>query len=393
MRPAEAAVRPAIALLAGSILAFEIVLLRIFSFTIWHHFAFMVISVALLGVAVSGVVLQRLPRASDPAARRAAQYALAFAALALVAVALIGRLPLDPTRLGDGAGPWLHLFGYYLVLLLPLTAAGLAIGTLLKGFAANAPAVYGSDLLGAAAGAVAVMALLEPLGAEAVVLLVAAVACLGAALLNAGNPGSAGSPLRAAVPALGAASALLAAIPFAPALLDIRPSEGKTLGWLLARPPGAQAPRVTATRWNPLARVDVVENTSPVTWTTNSRAPVPHPGEIRMLLDADAATPILEFGEIPPSEMTLLDWTLGSAAYQLLEPKRVLIIGAGGGVDVLTALRHGATTVDAVEINGAVIEFARGLLAARGGRPFEQPGVTLHHAEGRAFVRRSNATY
>jgi hypothetical protein len=50
MRPANASVRIAIALLAGAILAFEIVLLRIFSFTIWHHFAFMVISVALLGV-------------------------------------------------------------------------------------------------------------------------------------------------------------------------------------------------------------------------------------------------------------------------------------------------------------------------------------------------------
>ena len=398
MRPADASVRAAIALLAGAILAFEIVLLRIFSFTIWHHFAFMVISVALLGVAVSGVVLQLVPRASEPAPRRAAQYALSFAGLAVAAVALIGRLPLDPTQLADGAGPWLRLFGYYLALLLPLTAAGLAVGTLLKGFAASAPAVYGSDLLGAAVGAVAVMLLLEPLGAEGVVLLVAAVACLGAAVLRAGGAGDpgragAGGPLRAAAPALAAALALLAAIPFAPALLDIRPGEGKTLGWLLARPPGTEAPRVTATRWNPLARVDVVENTPPVTWTTNPRAPVPHPGETRMLLDGDAATPVVQFGDTPPAEMALLDWTLGSAAYQLPHPQRVLIIGAGGGLDVLTALHHGARTVDAVEINGAVIDFARGPLAARGGRAFERPGVTLHEAEGRAFVRRSKDTF
>ena len=112
-----------------------------------------------------------------------------------------------------------------------------------------------------------------------------------------------------------------------------------------------------------------------------------------MLLDGDAATPVVQFGDVAPSEMALLDWTLGSAAYQLLHPERVLIIGAGGGVDVLTALRHGARTVDAVEINGAVIDFARGPLAARGGRAFEQPGVTLHEAEGRAFVRRSKDTY
>ncbi len=399
MRPANASVRIAIALLAGAILAFEIVLLRIFSFTIWHHFAFMVISVALLGVAVAGVVLQLVPRASEPAPRRAAQYALAFAGLAVAAVALIGRLPLDPTRLGEGAGQWALLFAYYIALLLPLTAAGLAVGTLLKGFAASAPAVYGSDLLGAAAGAVAVMALLEPLGAEGVVLLVAAVACLGAAILRAGSAGDpagtgAGSPLRAAGPALVAALALLAAIPLAPSIFDIRPGPAKLLGvWLAAPAAGAVAPQVVATRWNALARVDVVENMPPVAWTVNRRAPVQHASETLLLLDGDAATPVIPFGDAALSEMALLDWTLGSAAYQLLHPERVLIIGAGGGVDVLTALHHGARTVDAVEINRAVIDFARGPFAARGGRPFERPGVTLHEAEGRAFVRRSKDTF
>lgn len=393
MRLPDLSVRVAIALLAAAILAFEIVLLRIFSFAIWHHFAFMVISVALLGVAISGVVIQRRPDWTEPAPRRAAGYALAFAASVVVALFVVGRVPLDPTRLALGPGPWLRLGLYYLALLVPMTAAGLAVGTLLRGYAASAPAVYGSDLLGAAVGALAALALLAPLGAEGFVLAIAAAACLAAAVLRAGAARPAASVLRAAAPALACAALAIAAVPLAPSWLGVRPGPGKLLGRLLGTPAGPAAPHLVATRWNPLARVDVVENAPPVQWTLNDRSPVAHPGETQLLLDGDAATPIVQFGDAPLQDLDLLDWTLGSAAYQLLRPERVLVIGAGGGVDVLTALHHGARAVDAVEINGTVIDLVRGPLAAAGGHPLERPGVTLHEAEGRAFVRASRATY
>ena len=39
----------AIALISGAALAFEILLMRLFSIVLWHHFAYMIISLALLG--------------------------------------------------------------------------------------------------------------------------------------------------------------------------------------------------------------------------------------------------------------------------------------------------------------------------------------------------------
>ena len=56
-----------------------------------------------------------------------------------------------------------------------------------------------------------------------------------------------------------------------------------------------------------------------------------------------------------------LDDSQAGAAYVAFaarggEAPRVLVIGAGGGIDVMIALAHGASSVTAVEINRAMID-------------------------------------
>lgn len=48
---------PAIALLSAAALGYEILLMRLFSIIQWHHFAYMMISVALLGYGAAGAVV------------------------------------------------------------------------------------------------------------------------------------------------------------------------------------------------------------------------------------------------------------------------------------------------------------------------------------------------
>jgi hypothetical protein len=47
----------AVAVLSAAILAYEVLLMRLFSIIWWHHFAYMIISVALLGFGASGTAL------------------------------------------------------------------------------------------------------------------------------------------------------------------------------------------------------------------------------------------------------------------------------------------------------------------------------------------------
>lgn len=90
----------------------------------------------------------------------------------------------------------------------------------------------------------------------------------------------------------------------------------------------------------------------------------------------------------------LVDEGRAGEAYALpyagLEAPRVLVIGAGTGNDVATALARGAAHVDAVEIDPVLAELGR---AHHPDQPYASPRVRLIPGDGRAFLERTEATY
>ena len=68
----------------------------------------------------------------------------------------------------------------------------------------------------------------------------------------------------------------------------------------------------------------------------------------------------------------------------------VLVIGAGTGNDVAVALSQGATRVDAVEIDPALVQIGRD---RHPDRPYSDPRVTVHVDDGRAFMERAASRY
>ncbi len=72
------------------------------------------------------------------------------------------------------------------------------------------------------------------------------------------------------------------------------------------------------------------------------------------------------------------------------DPGNVLIVGAGNGNDVALALAEGADHVDAVEIDPRLQRAGSELHPAR---PYQDPRVTPHIDDGRAFIERTGETY
>lgn len=68
----------------------------------------------------------------------------------------------------------------------------------------------------------------------------------------------------------------------------------------------------------------------------------------------------------------------------------VLIVGAGNGGDVAIALAAGAKHVDAVEIDPRIYQIGRQL---NPDRPYENPRVTVHINDGRAFLQQTRSRY
>ena len=122
----------AIALVGAGTLLFEILLTRIFSVTMWYHFAFVAVSLALLGIAASGVLVSVAPHffRGDRAAVHMGGAAFAFAVTSFLGFLADLRIPLAPFDVPGGADLW-RAYGLLAaklgVLSLPFFFSGLTI--------------------------------------------------------------------------------------------------------------------------------------------------------------------------------------------------------------------------------------------------------------------------
>src|SRR5712692_2321481 len=92
-------IRAGVFLITLSGLVLEIGLTRIYSATIWYHFAFVVISMALLGWGLGGLAVHLLKRTRTPSMDRAALLTLLYAATIPLCLWVLVRFPFEMTRL------------------------------------------------------------------------------------------------------------------------------------------------------------------------------------------------------------------------------------------------------------------------------------------------------
>jgi hypothetical protein len=370
----------AVGLLSAAALAYEVLLTRLFSLIQWHHFAWMIISVAMLGWGAAGtlVSLWRAPLLARFSSAFAAAAAL-FGVGAIASFALAQAIPFNPLEAFWEPGQFLRLGAIYLCLLLPFLAAATALCLAYAHFGAAAPRLYAADILGAGLGSLGVVGILFLLPPLPALGLVGALGLLAAAL------GSPGTGRRAALLLV----ATLLAV--APAHLALRPSEYKDLSQALA----VMGARVVAETSSPLGTLTVVEN---------RRVPLRHapglslaaadepPPQLGVYVDGDGPLPITRYDGRPGPLAYLGDLT-SALPYHLLQQPRVLVLGAGAGQDVLQALDHHARGVDAVEADRQLLDLVQRRFAVFSGRPYSRPGVHVHVAEGRAFVDGSRERY
>ena len=346
---------PGVFLITFSGLVFEIGLTRIFSATIWYHFAFVAISVALLGWGLGGFAVYLLRGRAAPTLERAAALTLAYAASIPLCLWLIVLFPFHPSRLPV----------YFAVSLVPFLLAGSALAIVYGLHRHVAARLYFADLLGASTGALAVALLLARLGAEGAAL-AAALAAVGAAACLS----------RRAWPWAGAAAVLAAGALVAhgrTGLFGIRSAPTKGMYRHMAAEPAA---RVDQTGWNSYSRIDAVTG---------------FPGSLaRLYIDSDAWTDVHRWDGRLASLAGAEKW-FRALPFRVVPKGRTLVIGPGGGSDVLVALAAGHR-VTAVELNPLVLRFVRHY-GAEAGRLYDHPLVETHLSEGRTFLARTDARF
>jgi hypothetical protein len=338
-------------------LLLELALTRIFSVVFYYHFAFLAISIALFGLGAGGVFSYLV------AGWRGNFYsklgALAILNAALVLLALVFLL----TR--EGTPGYGTLAGVYFASAMPFFTAGTVISLVIAETIGKVNRVYFADLLGAAAGCLLLIPMLDLLGGPntviAAALIYAASGALWFSLSGAAKSRNAALAFSAAILALVAFNAWRPAI-------DVKYAKGKAL----------KSERFV--KWNSFSRVGV----------TGDR------GSAMMFIDGDASTgiPGFDLDHLADADRRDLLYQGPGFPYAIRPGAKSLIIGAGGGWDVARALASGARDVTGVEINPIIATTVmRERFPHLSRNLYGRPEVRIVVEDGRSFVRRTHERY
>jgi len=381
--PPQSEARPpyvSISLISATALAYEVLLTRLFSIVQWHHFAYMVISIALLGFGASGTFLALRSGLIERFTSVYVTNLTLFGLAALPCFLLAQQFAVHPEQLLWDPLQMLGVTVVYLLLALPFFFAANAIGLTLMRSRRAVPQIYAADLVGAGLGSIAIVGFLYLMFPMNVLKLVSALGLVAAAV--------AGWELR--MGGTGMRMIVISAVSL-PVVLLVLPAE-----WLgLAISPYKSLPQqlnvigaqVETVRSSPLGLLHVVASpTVPLRHAPglSFNAAVEVPEQRAVFIDGDALTAIDADGT--PDDFAYLDALTSALPYHLDRPAQVVVLGAGGGSLVRQALYHGTPSVTAVELDPQIVDLVRGDYHDFSGSLYDLDAVSVTIEEARGFI-------
>ncbi|MEW6001175.1 MAG: hypothetical protein AB1638_00770 [Nitrospirota bacterium] len=344
-----------------SSLAYEITLTRIFSISLWYHFAFMIISIAMLGLGASGTILSLNPKLRNLS--NTGIYSLLLGTSISLSYLLSNQIPFDPVRLPWDRMQLLYIGFYYVALSIPFFFTGLIIATAFTFISEKSGLLYGADLLGAGTGSLGVLYLLTILVPDRAVFVISSIAFLSAFIAS-------GKRLRiiSSITILLTFSVLI----LDPSFTEIRISPYKGLQVAL-RYPGAEHLK---TYLSPFSRIDTFKS-SAVRFAPglSLRYLESLPEQIGFSIDGGDINAITSKGEgksFSRSPLEFLKYLPSALPYKIGSTKDVLILDPKGGLQILVAEYYGSSNIYKIESNSQLIEVIKKDLGELSGRIYSQ---------------------
>jgi len=379
-----------ITLISASALAYEVLLMRLFSIIQWHHFAYMIISLALLGYGVSGVFLamnrDRLARSFPTVI---IVNLVLFSVSAPACFLLAQQIPFNPAEILWAPVQLTYLCSIYLLLTLPFFFAANIIGLSFYQYQEHVSSIYAADLFGAGLGSVGVILLLFIVFPEKiliVLILMGIVATLIVSRVAFRGQAIIARHWTSACIIIGMASAFALT-----GWMTLNVSPYKSQNQLLQ----ISGTKIIDQYSSPLGLISIVKSSdTPLRHAPglSLNATTEPPEQLAVFTDADNMTAITRY-DGNPETVSYLDQTTSALPYHLKQLSNILILGAGTGSDILQADFHSIKHIDAVELNPQVIDLVKDKYADFAGRIYSNANLSLYTDEARGYVATTKKTY
>ncbi len=375
-------------LISFSVLMFELALTRIFSIMQWNYLAFMVISIAFLGYGASGTFLTVTPSLTKKDKQEQlpdllSWFALLYGLSIFLALFLINRIPFDLYRLKADSYQWFYLIAYYLAVALPFFFAGICISLAITHLSVAVSRIYSYDLTGASLGCLAFLFFSTNVDVVNLVLLLTVLGLIASLLFSLVQKRRLFSLLSFLFIIIILSFVTLSSY----RLFSLPINPYKELFTFLRYP----ETKILTQKENSFSQVKVVE--SPAVkhapgLSLNFQERIPE--QLAILTDDSGLSAITRFdGDIESIRFT--DYLSNGLGFHLTKDRnRVLVIGAGGGLDIISALYQESREIEAIEMNPLVIDLMKEDFAEYSGQLYDRPEVTILPGEGRSVLKSIN---
>ncbi|MCI5212607.1 MAG: SAM-dependent methyltransferase, partial [Candidatus Electrothrix sp. ATG2] len=275
--------------------------------------------------------------------------------------------------------------GYLLLLSLglavPFFFAANCIGLSFYRFGKISGRIYSADLTGAGVGAIGVIVFLFLVPPLSALVYLSALGMLAGVINCRRSPWFVSLML----------TCIILLVLFLPSRLHLQLSPYKSLSQILQ----IQGAEQRQERSSPLGLLTVVASPQvPFRYAPGLSLNASHEPPPQLGIFNDGEGPIiLTRYQGNPESLGYLDYLTSALPYHLREQPKTLILGAGGGHDVLQAVYHQARAVDAVESNPQVVQLVNEDYVDFTGHIYQRPEVRLHTAGGRNFIQGTRETY
>jgi len=372
-------------ILSAAALAYEVLLIRLFSIVHWHHFAFMVISIALLGYGASGSLITVFRRTLlDNYNRVFIVNILLFGLSSIVCFIIVQQLPFNTLEILWDSSQWQRLLLSYCLLMLPFFFVANAIALTMMRFHQQIPLVYGIDLIGAGIGALSVMILLQFFSAETLLTLIA-ISGLLAGLFALYQLRTKQKQQTATLLFL----CIFAVLLIPQNWLDLRLSEYKGLTQTLL----IKESSLLFSHSSPVSQTDVVFSPLvPFRYAPglSLQSPARPPEQLAVFRDGDEMTIIdraTEDNLTDKSSLEYYGYMSSALPYHVhRSPQNALILASATGAQILQADLYQVPQIDAVEPDRQLSQLITEQYADYYGWQRLKQKVTIHNISARGFA-------